>query len=102
MMDEKINGAGVAAFALMAAGGDLGASVAPQLLGAIIDKVSASEYAAELSQVLNVSTDQIGLKAGMLVTSLFPFMGIVIVLVLIRFFKKSNNKIVLKNLEKQK
>ena len=102
MMDEKINGAGVAAFALMAAGGDLGASVAPQLLGAIIDKVSASEYAAELSQVLNVSTDQIGLKAGMLVTSLFPFMGIMIVLVLIRFFKKSNNKIVLKNLEKQK
>ncbi|MBO5744975.1 MAG: MFS transporter [Clostridia bacterium] len=88
MMDEKINGAGVAAFALMAAGGDLGASVAPQLLGAIIDKVSASEYAAELSQALNVSTDQIGLKAGMLVTSLFPFMGIMIVLVLIRFFKK--------------
>ena len=49
MMEETLPGVGVAAYALMAAGGDLGASVAPQLMGAVIDKVSASPYVAELA-----------------------------------------------------
>ena len=46
MMEEKLPGASVSAFALMAAGGDLGASVSPQLLGIVIDKVSLSPLGA--------------------------------------------------------
>ncbi len=88
MMDEKIPNAGVAAFALMAAGGDLGASVSPQLLGFIVDKVSASEFAVNLGNTLNITAEQVGLKAGMLVTSLFPMIGIVIVLIVMRYFRK--------------
>ena len=89
MMEEKIPRAGVAAFALMAAGGDLGASVSPQLLGVVVDKVSASEFALNLGNTLNISAEQVGLKAGMLVTALFPIIGIVVVLVIMKYFKKN-------------
>lgn len=88
MMEDNIPSPGVAAYALMAASGDLGASLAPQLMGVVIDKVSASGMAADLSVRLALSPEQIGLKAGMLVTSLFPLIGIVIVLVAIRRFKR--------------
>ena len=93
MMEEKIPNAGVTAFALMAAGGDLGASISPQLMGIIVDKVSASDFAVSIGSALNISAEQVGLKIGMLVTSLFPIMGIVIVLCVMRYFKKSKNKI---------
>ncbi len=88
MMEEKIPGAGVAAFALMAAGGDLGASVAPQLLGIVIDQVSATDLASSLSVKLGLTVEQIGMKAGMLVCALFPILGTILLLFIIRFFKK--------------
>ncbi len=72
MMEEKIPSAGVAAYALMAAGGDLGASVAPQLLGVIAD-----------------SHD---LQAGMLVCSIFPFIGMFLILALMRIFRADRKK----------
>ena len=67
MMEEKIPGVGVAAYALMAASGDLGASVAPQLMGIVADHA--------------------GLQTGMLVSSLFPILGVILLVVIIRFFK---------------
>ena len=81
-------GVGVAAYALMAAGGDLGASVAPQLMGVVIDKVSASAFGAELAASLHLSVEQVGLKAGMLVSAIFPFAGTVLILLMLRYFKK--------------
>ena len=88
MMEEKFPGIGVAAFALMAAGGDLGASVSPQLMGIVIDNVSASSFASELSTAINLSAEQIGLKAGMLVSAIFPILGTLLVALIIRYFKK--------------
>lgn len=76
LMEEKIPNPGVAAYALMAAGGDFGASVAPQLMGIIVDKVAVSNWALELAPTLSLSTEQIGMKAGMLTAALFPFIGI--------------------------
>ena len=52
----------------MAAGGDLGASFAPQLMGIV--------------------ADQAGMKTGMLVTAIFPFLGILLLLIMFRFFRK--------------
>ena len=72
MMEEKLEGVGVAAYALMAAGGDLGASVAPQLLGAVADSHS--------------------LQAGMLVCSVFPVLGVLLMIVIMRFFKANKQK----------
>ena len=92
MMEEKIPNAGVAAFALMAAGGDFGASLSPQLLGIVVDKVSATNFATELGVALNISAEQVGLKVGMLVTALFPIIGIIVVLVIMKYFKKNTLK----------
>ncbi len=88
MMEEKIPHAGVAAFALMAAGGDLGASVSPQLMGIVVDKVSASQFFAELGNTFNIPAEKVGLNVGMLVSALFPIIGTVIVLAIMRYFKK--------------
>ncbi len=88
MMEEKMPALGVTAYALMAAGGDFGAALAPQLLGIVTDTVSASSFAAELGATLNLTAEQVGLKAGMLVTAIFPILGTVVVIVAMRYFKK--------------
>lgn len=87
MMEEKLPHAGVAAYALMAACGDLGASVAPQLMGIVVDTVSVTPWAADLGGRLGLSPEQLGMKTGMLVSSLFPMLGIV-VLVVIHFYSR--------------
>ena len=88
MMEENVPCVGVAAYALMASGGDLGASVAPQLMGIVTDAVSASALGVRLADTLALTPEQVGLKAGMLVCALFPIVGIAVLFVTIRFFKK--------------
>ena len=88
MMEEKIPHAGVAAFALMASGGDTGAAVAPQLMGIVIDKVSASALAVRLGEALQQSPEQVGLRVGMLITAIFPIIGMIFVILAARYFKK--------------
>jgi len=89
-MEEKLPGAGVAAYALMASGGDLGASIAPQLLGIVVDKVTASSFAADLATQTGLTAEQIGMKSGMLLTTVFPLIGIIALAVTVRYFKKKN------------
>lgn len=88
MMEEKMPSLGVAAYALMAAGGDLGASFAPQLMGIVVDKVKVSTFAMEMSLKWGVGVEQVGLKVAMLVCSILPIIGIVVVLIAMRFFKE--------------
>ena len=88
MMEENVPGAGVAAFALMAASGDLGASVAPQLMGIVVDQVSVSEWAAQLAPAMSLTAEQVGMKTGMLVSSVFPVLGTVVLLLAIRHFRR--------------
>ena len=92
MMEENLPGLGVAAYALMAASGDLGASVAPQLLGIVADNVAESSFAQSLAQTLSLTAEQVGLKAGMLVTAAFPIIGTALIIFAIRYFKKYNNQ----------
>lgn len=89
LMEEKIPNLGVAAYALMAAGGDFGASVAPQLLGVIVDKVSVSDWASQLSATLSLSTEQIGMKTGMLIAAIFPLLGTFLLIFIKKYFKKA-------------
>ena len=71
----------------MAASGDLGASVAPQLMGIVIDQVSVSRWAAELAPSVSMTAEQLGMKTGMLVSAAFPVIGTVALLFAIRYFK---------------
>lgn len=88
LMEEKFPHPGVTAYALMAAGGDFGGSVAPQMLGAVVDAVSASDWGARLSDSLSLSAEQIGMKVGMLTAALFPLLGIILLIYLKKYFKK--------------
>ena len=89
LMEEKFSYTSVAAFALMAAGGDLGGSIGPQMLGAIADKVAASDFGSFLSQLLSISPEQAGLKFSMLMAAAFPLIGIVILLIIRQKIKKA-------------
>lgn len=86
---ERFKNVGVAAYALLAAGGDLGASVAPQLVGIVADRVSAGAFAVRLAEKLSVNPEQIGIRAGILLAAVFPCLGIVIILCMKRYFKKA-------------
>ena len=76
----------------MAAGGDLGASVAPQLLGIVVDKVSQSSFASNLAASASATPDEIGLKVGMLIAALFPLLGIFVVIYIMKAFGKQKQK----------
>ncbi len=86
---ERFPTAGVFIYAMMAAGGDLGASVAPQLVGIITDGVSKSSLANELSATLGLSCEQIGMKAGMLVGMIVSLIAIFVYLIIWKSNKKS-------------
>ena len=88
LMEEKMPHLGVAAYALMAAGGDFGASVAPQLMGIIVDGVAASYWGQTLASSLSLAPDQLGMKIGMLIAAVFPTFGVVLLLIARRYFKR--------------
>lgn len=71
MMEEKMPALGVAAYALMAAGGDFGASVAPQLMGIVADNA--------------------GLKTGMTVASAFPIIGFLLLFIIRKYFSDNGD-----------
>lgn len=68
-------GGGVIFFALMAAGGDLGASVAPQIVGIIADAVSASGLPSLFPAI---SAEELGMRAGLFVGALFALAAIAV------------------------
>lgn len=75
---DKLPSAGVVVYALMAAGGDFGASVGPQLIGLITDGVIANASFVRLALSLSMTPDQLGMRFGMLIASAFPLIAVVI------------------------
>lgn len=84
MMEENVPNAGVAAYALMAAAGDFGASVAPQMVGVIADTVSANPIASKLSAQLSMTVEQIGMRTGLIISAVFPFLGTILLVYIIK------------------
>ncbi len=88
LMEEEVPAVGVTAFALMAAGGDFGASFAPQMLGIAVDNIALTDLAASLSAKLSMSAEQIAFKGGMLLASVFPLLGVLLLLYMKKHFSK--------------
>lgn len=78
---------GVFIFAAMAAGGDMGASVGPQLIGIITDATIAMPQAAEIAARFSMGADQLGMRLGMIVAALFP---LVLIPAYYRIMKRRN------------
>ncbi len=72
---DRFPAGGVFIYAMMAAGGDLGVSVAPQVFGIITDLVSADPTVISLAQSLSLSSEQLGMKLGILTGAIFPLLG---------------------------
>lgn len=81
---DRFPAGGVFIYALLAAGGDLGASVGPQLVGVVTDFAIEQPALLGLAQAMQLSPDQFGMKLGMLVGMLFPLCGIFLTLPLYR------------------
>ncbi len=79
---ERFPLGGVFVYAIMASGGDLGASVAPQLVGLVTDSVIASDFAITLSAEWGITVEQLGMKFGMLTAMLFPLIAVFVYLAL--------------------
>lgn len=88
LMEEKIPTVGVAAYALMAAGGDFGASFAPQALGILVDSIALAPWAQSLGSAVALSPEQVGFKLGMLAAAVFPIAGYLLLLYMKKFFRR--------------
>lgn len=82
---------GVFIYAMMAAGGDFGASVGPQLVGIVTDAVVAMPSAISFAKRLGVTAEQLGMQCGMLVGAVFPLIAIIVYAVLLKISKKKEN-----------
>lgn len=76
VVTERFPAGGVFVYAMMAAGGDLGASVGPQLVGIVTDAAMKNSYTLTLAQMMSLSPEQIGMKLGMLIGMIFPLISI--------------------------
>jgi len=90
--EKRFPTAGVFIFAMMAAGGDLGASVSPQLVGIVTDAVSQSSFGMSLASRLSLTPDQIGMKCGILVGMIFCLTAIFVYLYVMKKWKVSEKE----------
>ena len=90
---DRVPNGGVLMYALMAAGGDTGASVGPQLIGVITDWVAAGEKTALWAANWGLTPEQLGLKAGMLFAMLFPLLAVPLYL---HVWRSAKNKVIAK------
>lgn len=88
-VSERIPTGGVIMYALMAAGGDLGASVGPELVGVITDAIAGNENMVSFAHSIGLTGEQLGMKCGLLVGALFALVAIPIY---IRIYKTAKNK----------
>ena len=93
-MEERVPAVGVAAYALMAAGGDFGASFAPQAMGVVVDEIAVTTWAQNVGNSLALSPEQVGFKAGMLITAIFPVLGFILLLYMKKFFRIKHKNII--------
>ncbi len=78
LMANICPGAGVVAYALMAAGGDLGASLGPQMVGYLTDLSVSNEVLTSLAGSLGLTAEVLGLKGSMLLCALFPILAVIV------------------------
>ncbi len=86
--EKRFCGAGVFVFALMAAGGDLGASLVPQLVGVITDRIASLDALAPLAASFGITRESLGMRCGMLAASLFPLAAVFVFLYISKIMKE--------------
>lgn len=83
---------GVFIYAMMAAGGDLGASIGPQLTGLIADLPTKLAPLKSWAEALGLTPEQFGLRLGILSGMIFPLIAIFVYLYIMKSLVKRNEK----------
>ena len=91
-VSERIPTGGVIMYALMAAGGDLGASVGPELVGVITDLVSADAGMIAFAESMGLTAEQLGMKCGLLIGAFFALVAIPVYVILYKTRVKKDTK----------
>ncbi len=71
-------------FALLAAGGDMGASFGPWLCGKLIDVSAKIPFVQTIATTANLSIEQVSLRVGMLSGAIFPLVGLLALFIINR------------------
>ena len=66
------DGAGTTLFSILAFAGDIGCAFGPWLSGNISDLVEGNSAFASVADSLSLTTEQLGLRSGILVSAIFP------------------------------
>ena len=56
-----------------------------------MDGFKVTPWAESMGKTLSLTAEQVGLKVGMLVMSLFPLMGAAVVLIIMAYFRKNRH-----------
>ncbi len=88
----RIASGGVFIYAMMAAGGDLGAALMPQLLGIVTDAVSASAFATDWAARFGITVEQLSMKMGMGLGLLVSLCAVFVFLHIYRTRNKTDNQ----------
>lgn len=75
-------------YAMLAAGGDIGAAVGPYMLGVLADNSAKISWLSSIFANSGLSAEQFGLRFGLLVGAIFPVVTVILLLI----FKKERQK----------
>lgn len=85
---KRIPHGGVLMFALMAAGGDTGASIGPQLVGVLTDNLAKTSFISKIAEKISANVEELSMRAGMLI----GFICSVIAVLIFLFFLLTSKK----------
>ncbi len=85
---DRLPTGGVFMYAMLAAGGDMGASVVPQLVGILTDTVSKNPALIETANGLGLTGEQLGMKVGMLAGAVFCLVAVPLFLTIYKTKKR--------------
>ena len=90
---DRIPKGGVFMYALMASGGDFGASLGSQIMGIITDSAKEKSYLINLANRLEMTPDKLGMKLGMLAGCAFCTLGIIVFFILYKTKSKKTESL---------
>ena len=95
LASERFPFAGAWLFAILAAGGDIGASAGPWLVSVVTEQAPKFSFISSIAVSLGFNNEQVGLRLGILIAALFPIGAFICLICMNRSNKNISNGIVL-------
>lgn len=90
---DRFPDGGVFIFAMMAAGGDFGGSVGPQLVGVLTDVAMNTQPVIQAAASIGITPEQLAMKIGMGAAMCFPLLAVPVFFYIFKKWKKEQNSL---------